>query len=54
MSVFLSMFRFSTPMSDRERIMLSPIDKWKKYSRFPFKLVLHSILLTCVVVQVHA
>lgn len=39
-------------MSDRDRITLSPIEKWKQYRRFPYKLVVHTMLLALTTIQV--
>lgn len=39
-------------MSDRDRITLSPIEKWRLYKRFPFKLIMHAMLLALAAVQV--
>jgi hypothetical protein len=39
-------------MQDSERIMLSAVEKWTKYGRFPYKLILHSTILMLVTIQV--
>jgi len=43
-----------TGMSDRDRITLSPIEKWRQYKRFPFKLIVHAMLLALTTIQVRA
>ena len=37
----------ATTMPSSDHMFLSPIQKWKRYHKFPFKLVLHVILLIC-------
>ena len=39
-------------MLDSERIMLSAVEKWTKYGRFPYKLIFHSTILMMLAVQV--
>lgn len=39
-------------MLDSERVMLSAIEKWTKYGRFPYKLILHTTILMFVIIQV--
>lgn len=39
-------------MQDSERVMLSAVEKWTKYGRFPYKLILHSTILMLVTIQV--
>lgn len=41
-------------MSDRDRITLSPIEKWKQYRRFPYKFVIHAMLLALTTIQVRS
>jgi len=41
-------------MQDSERVMLSAVEKWTKYGRFPYKLVLHSTILMLVTIQVRS
>eukprot|EP01114_Cavostelium_apophysatum_P015895 TRINITY_DN4424_c0_g1_i1.p1 TRINITY_DN4424_c0_g1~~TRINITY_DN4424_c0_g1_i1.p1 ORF type:complete len:661 (+),score=155.67 TRINITY_DN4424_c0_g1_i1:60-2042(+) len=38
-------------MSGRDRLFLSPWEKWKKYRRFPLKIVVHLLLTILTVVQ---
>jgi hypothetical protein len=38
-------------MLDSERIMLSAVEKWTKYGRFPYKLIFHSTILMMLAVQ---
>ena len=54
MSVLRSVFTLDADsgMSDRDRITLSPIEKWRQYKRFPFKLVVHAMLLALTTLQV--
>lgn len=54
MGLLRSMFTMDedSGMSDRDRITLSPIEKWKQYRRFPYKLVVHTMLLALTTVQV--
>lgn len=54
MGLFRSMFTLDADsgMSDRDRITLSPIEKWRQYNRFPFKLVVHAMLLALTTIQV--
>lgn len=41
-------------MLDSERVMLSAIEKWTKYGRFPYKLILHTTILMFIIIQVRA
>lgn len=43
---------YSRNMSDRDRLMMSPIEKWVKYRRFPFKFIVHAMLLAIVWIEV--
>lgn len=54
MSVLRSVFTLDADsgMSDRDRITLSPIEKWRQYKRFPFKLVVHAMLLALTTLQI--
>lgn len=38
-------------MPDRDRLMMSPIEKWVKYQRFPYKLLFHSLLVAITWIQ---
>ena len=40
------------PISIRDKIMLGPIDKYKKYNHFPWKFLLHMVLLAVTSYQV--
>ena len=46
--------RRANEMQDSERVMLSAVEKWTKYGRFPYKLILHSTILMLVTIQVSA
>lgn len=35
-------------MSDREKKTLTTLQKWIRYNKFPNKLVIHCLLLTCL------
>jgi hypothetical protein len=39
-------------MSTRERLFLTPVEKFVKYGIVPFKLILNSILVALVTIQV--
>jgi hypothetical protein len=54
MSFLFSLFDFmkGQKMSDRDYQVLSPLQKWHKYHRFPFKILLHTIVLALVILQV--
>lgn len=39
-------------MSDREKKTLTTLQKWIKYNKFPNKLLVHSLLLSCLWVYV--
>lgn len=54
MSFLSSLFNLvkGEKMSDRDYQVLSPLQKWHKYHRFPFKILLHTIVLALVILQV--
>lgn len=49
---FLLFGEHKTSMPDRDRLMMSPIEKWIKYRRFPYKLLFHSMLVAIAWIQV--
>jgi len=53
MGYFKNFLCFTRPtMTPRDRMLLSPWQKWTKYYRFPWKVVLHFILFLFVAIQV--
>ena len=40
------------PISLRDRIVLGPIDRYKKYNHFPWKLLIHILLVALTSIQV--
>eukprot|EP01129_Flabellula_baltica_P014701 TRINITY_DN7116_c0_g1_i1.p1 TRINITY_DN7116_c0_g1~~TRINITY_DN7116_c0_g1_i1.p1 ORF type:complete len:602 (+),score=105.47 TRINITY_DN7116_c0_g1_i1:39-1808(+) len=40
-------------MSDKDRMLLSPLEKWKKYRRFPFKIFIQLIVLFVISMQIY-
>jgi hypothetical protein len=39
-------------MTPKDRFFLSPFQKWQKYRRFPFKIILHSLIILLTTVQI--
>lgn len=40
------------PISDRDRILLTPFQQWRKYRHFPLKIALHFLIVVFVSAQV--
>ena len=40
------------PMTDHDRLLLDPWQKWQQYNRFPWKGILHFAILICIVLQI--
>jgi len=39
------------PIPDKERVLLTPFNQWRKYRNFPIKIVLHLLIVVFVTVQ---
>lgn len=54
MDVIKAVFRrdAESGLSDRDRVLLSPVEKWRIFGRFPFKFLFHSLLCVLVLVEV--
>lgn len=48
---FKSLFQ-EPPVSDRDRILLTPFQQWRKYRQFPLKIALHFLIVVFVSSQV--
>lgn len=49
---FASYFWTRKHMSDRDRVLLTPWEEWRKYHRFPVELLGHASLLAVVTIQI--
>lgn len=54
MDVLRAVFRRDreSGLSDRDRVLLSPVEKWRQFGRFPFKFLFHAVLFVLVMVEV--
>ena len=50
--VDLLFFWRESEISDRDRILLTPFNQWRKYRHFPLKIILHFLIVIFVGSQV--